>query len=109
MDSKITLEIWSGALAVPLARHQVDAARLSVAKQAELHRLLADPEIARLPEVSNVPTERPDGKHFKMVLQDSGQTRTVRVPDEKVSPALRRLFDFVAASGTSAADSGGKK
>ncbi len=109
MEAKITLETWSGALAVPVARKQIDAAHLSAGQQAELARLLADPMISGLPEASSALTETRDGVHFKMVLQEQGKTKTVRVPGDKVSLGLQRLFDFIKSNASSGADEAGER
>ena len=100
MTNSIRLEIWSGALGVPVLHRDLDVAKLSVDAQAELQQLIRASGALDLPEVPAAPAKVRDGNQTKIVFGLAGKTQTVRIADEAVSPPLRELIDFVKVNGS---------
>jgi hypothetical protein len=100
MTNKIRLEIWSGALGVPILHKDLDVAKLSVDAQAELQQLIGASGVLDLPAVPAAPPKVCDGNQAKLVFGLAGKTQTVRIADEAVSPPLRQLIDFVKVNGS---------
>lgn len=99
MDAKIQMEVWAGALGVPVLRKVVDAAQLSAEKSTELDQLVSASGVLRLPAVPAPATKVRDSNQTKFVFDFGGKTQTVRVPEEAVSGHLRTLIDFLKDHG----------
>lgn len=99
MDAKIQMEVWAGALGVPVLRKVLDAAQLSAEKAAELEQLLNTSGVLRLPAVPLPPAMARDSNQTKFVFDFGGKSQTVRVPEEAVSGHLRALIDFLKDHG----------
>jgi hypothetical protein len=100
MNERILLEVWTGALGVPVARRKLDVGQLSSGKQSEFRQLLHASGILDLPETSHPPEKIRDGTELKIVVEQEGQTRTVRIADERVTPSARQFIDFINANGS---------
>lgn len=100
MDAKIGLEVWSGALGVPVMKKQLDTAKLTADEQADLEQLINSSGVLQLPETRPPPSKARDTSQVKLVLDIAGKTQTVRVAAESISPPLRRLIDFLKARGS---------
>lgn len=100
MDAKIQMEVWAGALGVPVLRKALDAAQLSAEKAAELERLLNASGVLRLPAVPAPAALARDSNQTKIVFNFGAKTQTVRIPREAVSGHLRELIEFLQDHGS---------
>ena len=100
MDARIQLEVWAGALGVPIIRKNLDAGTLSAEKRGMLHQLILAAGILDLPSVSPPSPTLRDANQTKLVLDVAGKTKTVRVFDVDLSPAQRELIEFVKQHGS---------
>lgn len=100
MDATIHLEVWSGALGVPILRKVLDAGQLSADKREELEQLVKDSGVLQQPMVPEAPARVRDSNQLKIDFDFAGKTQTVRIPEEVVSGHLRALIDFVRNHGS---------
>ena len=100
MDAKIHLEVWAGALGVPILRKELDVAKLNSKLQAEVKQLISTSDVLNLPERPMPPPQLRDANQTKIVFETAGSKQTVRIADPDVSPPLRTLIEFLKAHGS---------